>query len=60
MWRKWKESFNLYVDLAISEADDLQKLKMFKYVIGVNGREIYSTLEYDHANEADRTIAEVL
>ncbi|XP_064614576.1 uncharacterized protein LOC135478234 [Liolophura sinensis] len=58
-WRKWKEELTLYMELAmIGKPEDL-KLKLFKYLIGPQGREIYSTLEFDQA-EQDRNLNDVL
>ena len=58
-WRKWREEFSLYVDLAMEEKDDKHKVKMFKYLIGTRGREIYDTLSFEE-EEANRIMKIVL
>lgn len=40
-WRKCKEEFSLYVDLAMVESDEKLKVKMLKYLIGTRGRKVY-------------------
>jgi len=39
-WKKWKEEFSLYADLAMEDKDEKLKVKMFKYLIGARGREV--------------------
>ena len=58
-WRKWREEFTLYCDLALGEAEEIDKIKMFKYLVGPEGREIYSTQHWE-SDETDRTITIVL
>ena len=53
-WKKWKEEFNLHVYLALTDADDKRKVKMFtKYLIDNIGRYVYMTLTFDEPNEED-------
>lgn len=47
-WKTWKEEFTLYMDLA------LVKLKVFSYLIGETGRELWETLI--SASSPDRTV----
>ena len=54
-WKKWKEEFSLYADLAMEDKDEKVKVKMFKYLIGGHGREVYETLSFME-EENDRTI----
>lgn len=43
--RQWKETFTLYVDLAMDGTkEDKVKVKMFLYLVGTRGRE-YKTIE---------------
>ena len=58
-WKKWKEEFSLYVDLAMEDKDEKQKVKMFKYLIGTRGREVYDTLAFTD-NEENRTLKIVI
>ena len=58
-WRKWKDEFKLYCDLALAEVDDEAKIKMFKYLIGPEGREIYETQRWTD-DESVRTLDTVL
>ena len=44
-WRQWKETFTLYIDLAMSDKDDLVKIKMLLYLAGARGRELYKTIK---------------
>ena len=44
-WRQWKEEFNLYTDLAMADKDDKTKVKMFMYLMGSKGRELYQTIK---------------
>ena len=46
-WKNWRDEFALYVDLAMAEADDTQKVKLFSYLIGESGRELLDTLMGD-------------
>ena len=54
-WKRWKEELLLYLDLAMQEMDESLKVKMFKYLIGKTGREIYATMHFD-TEEKDHTI----
>ncbi|VDH90159.1 Hypothetical predicted protein [Mytilus galloprovincialis] len=58
-WKKWKEEFSLYAELALDGKDDKFKVKMFKYLIGSRGREVYDTLTFAET-ENDRTVDIVL
>jgi hypothetical protein len=54
-WKKWKEEFSLYADLAMEDKGEKLKVKMFKYLIGGHGREVYDTLSFVE-EENGRTI----
>ena len=58
-WRKWREEFTLYCDLALSEAEEIDQIKMFKYLVGPEGREIYNTQRWEK-EEKHRTMKIVL
>ncbi|KAK0156623.1 hypothetical protein N1851_000054 [Merluccius polli] len=51
-WKNWRDEFALYVDLAMVEADDKQKVKLFSYLVGESGRELLDTLMGDTAKDA--------
>ncbi|GFO22882.1 hypothetical protein PoB_004938700 [Plakobranchus ocellatus] len=42
-WRKWKQSMQLYLDLAMKTKSDEEKCTAFLYLIGTEGREIFNT-----------------
>ncbi|XP_062586506.1 uncharacterized protein LOC134257838 [Saccostrea cucullata] len=46
-WRKWREEFELYSSLSMKDGEDKAKLQLLKYLIGADGREIYSTLKFE-------------
>ena len=46
-WRKWREEFELYASLSLKYEEDKGKLQLLKYLMGADGREIYSTLKID-------------
>jgi len=45
-WKRWKEEITLYRDLALEGRDERMKVKLFLYIIGNQGREIYDTLPF--------------
>ena len=59
MWRKWKDEIILYLDLATKKDDNETKVKLFLYLIGSKGLEIYETMKFETL-EKDRTIEELL
>ena len=42
-WKRWSEEIKLYIDLAMVGKDEKTKVKLFLYIIGSKGREIYET-----------------
>ena len=58
-WRKWREEFELYASLSLKDEEDKAKLQLLKYLIGADGREIYSTLKIDK-EEKDGGLKDVL
>lgn len=51
-WKNWRDEFALYVDLAMADADDKQKVKLFSYLVGESGRELLDTLMGDTDKDA--------
>lgn len=43
-WKTWKEEFTLYLELALPDAEEKAKVKLFYYLIGERGRELCATL----------------
>ena len=61
-WKKWREENTLYLDLATKtdEKDEKErKVKLFLYLIGSKGREIYGTMQFE-TEEKDRTLDELI
>ena len=58
-WRRWKEEIELYMDLAMNGKGEQTKTKLFLYLIGSKGREIYETMKFE-APPQDRTLQQVI
>ena len=58
-WKRWSEEIQLYMDLAMEGRDEKVKVKMFLYIIGSKGREIYETLHFEKARD-ERTLQGVM
>lgn len=43
-WKIWKEEFTLYLELALPEAEEKTRVKLFYYLIAEPGRELCGTL----------------
>ncbi|XP_051794266.1 uncharacterized protein LOC127530799 [Acanthochromis polyacanthus] len=43
-WKSWKEEFMLYIELAMPDAEEKARVKLFYYLIGERGRELCGTL----------------
>ncbi|XP_054599644.1 uncharacterized protein [Nothobranchius furzeri] len=57
-WKTWKEEFTLYTELALPDAEEKARVKLFYYLIGERGRELCGTLigaEARVAREQDET-----
>ena len=50
-WKRWCEEIQLYMDLAMEGRDEKVKVKMFLYIIGSKGREMYETLHFEKARD---------
>ena len=46
----------LYIELAMADKSDQYKKKLFLYVIGEKGREVFKTLTLEGDNEENRTV----
>lgn len=53
-WKVWKEEFQLYLDLTLTEASESTKVKLFYYLVGETGRELCEMLVGSSTD--DRTI----
>ena len=58
-WKRWKQELELYMDLAMNGRDEVTKVKLFMYLIGSQGREIYDTLAFE-IPASERTLTQVL
>ncbi|CAG2226646.1 unnamed protein product [Mytilus edulis] len=57
-WKRWKEEVELYIDLTMDSEDEKAKVKMFLYLVGNQGREVYETLTFEHPPN-DRTFIQI-
>ena len=46
-WKRWKQELELHMDLAMNGRDKATKVKLFLYLIGSQGREIYDTMAFE-------------
>ena len=46
-WKRWKEEIELYMDLAMDGKSERTKTKLFLYLVGSKGREIYETMQFE-------------
>ena len=58
-WKRWKQELELYMDLAMNGRDEATKAKLFLYLIGSQGREIYDTMAFE-IPPSERTFTQVL
>ena len=58
-WKRWSEEIQLYMELAMEERDEKVRVKMFLYIIGSKGREIFETLHFEKARD-ERTLQDVM
>ena len=59
VWKKWREDITLYLDLTTKTDQKERKVKLFLYLIGSKGREIYETMQFEK-EEKDRTLDELI
>ena len=50
-WRKWKQTMDLYLSLAMSDKSEKDKCGAFLYMIGQTGRDIYNTMTFAEGEE---------
>ena len=48
-WKKLKEELNLYIDLTMDDDNEPAKVKLFLYLIGTRGQEIYENMTFANA-----------
>ncbi|KAL6490120.1 hypothetical protein MHYP_G00004650 [Metynnis hypsauchen] len=58
-WKAWKEEFTLYLELAMPEAEETTRVKLFYYLIGEKGRELCNTLRGEDT-EARTTVKKMI
>jgi hypothetical protein len=58
-WRRWKEEIELYMDLVMDGKSEQTKTKLFLYLIGSKGREIYETMQFERPPQ-ERTPQQVV
>ena len=58
-WKRWKQELELYMDLALCGKDEATKIKLFLYLIGSQGREIYDRMAFE-APASERSLSQVL
>ena len=46
-WKRWRQEVELYMDLATCGREESMKVKLFLYLLGSQGREIYSTMTFE-------------
>ena len=45
-WKQWKQTVELYLDIAMADKTEAEKCKTLLYVIGREGREIFNTFTF--------------
>ncbi|XP_063962569.1 uncharacterized protein K02A2.6-like [Lytechinus pictus] len=58
-WKQWKDEFVLYMDLSMDGKEDKVKLKMLKYLVGPQGRELYETIKPEGTRLPNGTVQDV-
>ena len=58
-WMQWSREFKLYLDLAMTKANDDTKIKMLQYLLGSKGREVYDTLQFKAEDGSEIAAANV-
>ncbi len=57
-WKAWKEEFQLYIDLTLTEALEGTMVKLFYYLVGETSRELCENVL--GSSTADRTVQQLL
>ena len=50
-WKKWRQEIDLYLELALTDRTNETKVKLFLYLIGDKGREVYESLSLSPHSE---------
>ena len=50
-WRRLRETMELYLRLNMADSDEKEQCKAFQYIIGQDGRDIYSTMTFTSSEE---------
>ena len=57
-WKRWKQELEFNMDLAMNGREEATKVKLFLYLIGSQGREIYDTMAFE-VPASERTLTQV-
>lgn len=58
-WKSWRQEVELYIDLTVCQTEESTKVKLFLYLVGSQGREIYSTMTFE-GPEHERNMKQVM
>lgn len=60
-WRKWKQTMELYLKLAMSGKSEKSKCEVFLYTVGQVGRDIFNTMSFteDETDKLDKFVHKV-
>ena len=50
-WKQWKQTIQLYLDIAMADKTEADQCKTLLYVIGKEGREIFNTFTFAEAEK---------
>ena len=45
--KSWRQEVELYIDLTVCQREESTKVKLFLYLVGSQGREIYGTMTFE-------------
>ena len=57
-WKRWKQELEFNMDLAMNGREEATKVKLFLYLIGSQGREIYDTMTFE-VPASERTLTQM-
>ena len=57
-WKRWKQELEFNMDLAMNGREEATKIKLFLYLNGIQGREIYDTMAFE-VPASERTLTQV-
>ena len=58
-WKRWRQEVEMYMDLAMCGREESMKVRLFLYLLGSQGREIYSTMTFE-APVHERNLKQVM